>query len=232
MSVVKLGSRGSDVTRLQLALNTLLKPSPKLKVDGHFGPATQAALLLFQKSKQLVADGVAGAKTWAAIGQKPVVAPRASVLSGATATSWMSIAESQLRVREYSAPGKHNDQIVAYHQTTSLRATTDEVAWCSSFVNWVMVQSGRRGTNSAAAKSWLGWGVPLTTPQVGAVTVIKRKAAGSDRATGSTSGFHVGFFLKIDATHLRLLGGNQGNEVRESSFRLDKYDIKGYRWPQ
>jgi uncharacterized protein (TIGR02594 family) len=233
MNTLKLGSRGLEVTRLQLALNEQIKPSPRLKADGNFGGQTQAAVILLQKNKGLVADGVVGPKTWAALGQKPAVLPVQPLAPvSSQAASWMSIAQSQLKTRENSAPGVHNQKIIAYHQTTTLRATADEIAWCSSFVNWVIIQSGRKGTNSAAAKSWLAWGSPLATPQVGAVTVIKKKSGAGDHATGSTSGFHVAFFLKIDDTHIRLLGGNQSNEVRESAFPLKKYDVKGYRWPQ
>lgn len=103
--------------------------------------------------------------------------------------------------------------------------------WCSSFVNWVIEQSGRRGTDNALAKSWLKWGTALTEPQEGAVTVIKRKNASSDAATGSSTGFHVAFYVSSTATHIRLLGGNQSDEVRYSNFALKSYEVKGYRWP-
>ena len=94
-----------------------------------------------------------------------------------------------------------------------------------------MIQAGYRGTNSAAAKSWLGWGKSLDAPREGAITVIKKKGATSDAATGSTSGFHVAFYLSATATHVRLLGGNQRDRVKESSYPLTDYEVKGYRWP-
>jgi hypothetical protein len=34
----------------------------------------------------------------------------------------------------------HNKRILEYHQATRLKATTDEVAWCASFVNWCLWQ--------------------------------------------------------------------------------------------
>lgn len=39
-----------------------------LKPDGIFGRDTQAALIAFQRSRQLVADGIAGPATRAALG--------------------------------------------------------------------------------------------------------------------------------------------------------------------
>lgn len=57
---VKRGSRGPDVFALQTAL--------KIEADSVFGPATETAVIKFQKSKQLLPDGVVGPMTWAALG--------------------------------------------------------------------------------------------------------------------------------------------------------------------
>jgi uncharacterized protein (TIGR02594 family) len=233
--VIKLGSKSPDVARLQNLLNSALKPSPNLKVDGAFGQKTHDAVVRFQKNRALAADGIVGPATWSALGQKPQaaapVAP-APAKPVSPARPWMPLAEAELGVHENAAVGRHNSRIIEFHRSTTLRATEDEVPWCSSFVNWVMTQAGRTGTNSAAAKSWLNWGATLTTPQVGAITIIKKKAAGADQATGSSSGFHVGFFVSGSATQVRLLGGNQSDSVKYSSFSLSKYDVKGYRWPR
>ena len=42
---------------------------PKLVVDGRFGPATQAAVIAFQRQFGLVQDGIIGPNTWARIVQ-------------------------------------------------------------------------------------------------------------------------------------------------------------------
>ena len=55
--VLKRGSKGKDVERVQRALG--------LKVDGDFGPATARAVKAYQSRKGLVADGIIGSKTWA-----------------------------------------------------------------------------------------------------------------------------------------------------------------------
>jgi predicted chitinase len=65
MSVLKEGSTGPDVTNLQQGLKDLgFDPNG---VDGNFGPGTKAALIAFQKSKGLTADGIAGPQTMAAL---------------------------------------------------------------------------------------------------------------------------------------------------------------------
>lgn len=61
--VLKLGARGPDVMRLQ----GLLRMGDLGGGAGVFGPRTQAAVIAFQRSKGLPADGVVGARTWAAL---------------------------------------------------------------------------------------------------------------------------------------------------------------------
>jgi len=231
MSILRKGARGAAVKSLQLLLNSLLKPSPNLKPDGDFGQRTHDAVVRFQQARGLRPDGVVGPQTWTALGQKPnpTPPPPAAPTVGAP---WMDVAVAELGIHENSAPGRHNSRIIEYHAATSLRATTDETPWCSSFINWVMQQAGYRGTNNALARSWLDWGTTLTTPKVGAITVIKKKGASSDVHTGSTTGFHVGFYVSSTPSYVRLLGGNQGDQVKYSNFFLASYNIRGYRWPQ
>lgn len=62
--VLKRGAKGADVGELQRLLN---KRGAKLAVDNDFGPATQAAVRTFQKSRRLGVDGEAGPKTVGAL---------------------------------------------------------------------------------------------------------------------------------------------------------------------
>jgi peptidoglycan hydrolase-like protein with peptidoglycan-binding domain len=65
MPVLKIGSKGQAVKELQ----TLLKAAGGYQgtADGVFGKQTQTAVIQFQQSKQLKADGVVGTKTWSAL---------------------------------------------------------------------------------------------------------------------------------------------------------------------
>jgi len=56
---IKRGSRGDYVKKLQTAL--------AVTVDGAFGPATEAAVIAFQKKVGLPADGIVGPYTWEAL---------------------------------------------------------------------------------------------------------------------------------------------------------------------
>ena len=72
MSTLKKGSRNSsEVKALQLLLNAAIKPSPHLRPDGDFGQRTHDAVMRLQRACRLSPDGVVGAQTWVALGQKP-----------------------------------------------------------------------------------------------------------------------------------------------------------------
>lgn len=66
-ALLKKGSKGTDVARLQTLLNA---NGAKLIADGDFGKVTHEAVLKFQKAKGLLADGKVGPKTWAALEAK------------------------------------------------------------------------------------------------------------------------------------------------------------------
>ena len=233
---LRKGDEGDAVERLQLLLRSALVPPVKLAMDGDFGQRTDDAVRRFQRQCALKDDGVVGPRTWTALGQNPgplkVVADLGSdrTKKETTPKSWMEIAEAEMGVSENSQRGRENDRIVEYHHTTTYNATTDETPWCSSFVNWVLIEAGYKGTNNALAKSWLDWGAEAK-PVYGAVTVIKKKNATSDKLTGSSTGFHVGFFVSAPAGHVRLLGGNQGDKVSKWSVPLSGWDVRGYRLP-
>lgn len=65
---LKVGATGMLVEALQRTLNARMSPSPDLGVDGDFGSMTEGAVVDFQKSKGIEANGVVGPETWAALG--------------------------------------------------------------------------------------------------------------------------------------------------------------------
>lgn len=142
---------------------------------------------------------------------------------------WLKFAET--KIGQHEVKGGENPFILECHATTSLCAKEDEIPWCSSFVNRCIIAAGLRGTNSAAAISWLEWGEGLKTPVEGCITIIRQRKKGEDKATGSSSGNHVAFFKKIEDGRIFLLGGNQSDSVKVSSFGLESYEVLGYRWP-
>lgn len=131
---------------------------------------------------------------------------------------WMDIARKELGQSEING-SKHNPRIIEYHKATSLKSNSDEVAWCSSFVSWVLEKSGFKSTRSARAKSYLEYGKKLSEPREGCIVVFSR---------GKSSG-HVAFFVKKNLLTVTVLGGNQSNAVCYQDY--PRYRILGYRWP-
>ncbi len=133
---------------------------------------------------------------------------------------WMNIAKVEIGQQE--KPGdEHNPRVLEYLATCGTQYKTDETPWCPAFANWVMIHAGKKGTNSALARSWLKWGEPIEEPRYGCVVVFKR-------GTSNWQG-HVGFFVRTEGDKIVVLGGNQSNTV--SIAPRSKSDLLGYRWP-
>lgn len=66
MPTLKLDAHGPEVVELQKKLTKL--GFPVGNIDGEFGHATEAAVIAFQHSRELLADGIAGPRTLAALG--------------------------------------------------------------------------------------------------------------------------------------------------------------------
>lgn len=58
-SLIRLGSKGKDVERIQRAVGL-----PEKEVDGIYGPDTVEAVKAYQKRKGLFVDGIVGKKSW------------------------------------------------------------------------------------------------------------------------------------------------------------------------
>jgi uncharacterized protein (TIGR02594 family) len=143
---------------------------------------------------------------------------------GQESPPWLEVAKGELGVAE--VPGaRSNDRIIEYFAHTRLggNAINDSTAWCSAFVNFVMDTAGYRGTHRANARSWLGWGVKLEEPCVGAITVLWRGHPGSPQG-------HVGFLTAVLPNRVVLLGGNQDNRVGYHEYGIGR--VLSYRWPR
>ena len=78
--VLRQGSTGSAVQQLQQAL---VSKGYSLSVDGNFGPMTKSAVMSFQSSVGITADGSVGPVTWGKLGTSS-----GSVSGGSSSTSY------------------------------------------------------------------------------------------------------------------------------------------------
>jgi uncharacterized protein (TIGR02594 family) len=224
-----------DVRNVQTLLNQA-GAAPRLVADGIVGAKTIAAIERFQQGFMQRPDGrvdPGGTTLQRLTGVRPATA---GIQEDDKLAPWMLKAKAELGTEEIRG-NQHNPRVVEYLRTTTNISARyqeqDETAWCSAFVNWVLLRSGVPGTNHALASSWLNWGSRLHGPQYGAITVVRKASGGADAATGSSSGNHVGFLVDAQGSRIRLLGGNQGGGVRVqySWYNLGSYQVRGYRWP-
>jgi uncharacterized protein (TIGR02594 family) len=136
-----------------------------------------------------------------------------------SATPWLDVASKEIGQKEDKAPGANNPRIVEYHASTKGKFSKDETPWCSSFVNWVMEQSKKPGTDSARALSWKTYGTKSDGPVVGSIAVL-------DYGNGKG---HVGFVVGRDGDNIVVLGGNQHDSVSYRTFPAKA--IAEYRLP-
>lgn len=150
---------------------------------------------------------------------------------------WIAAAEQEYGVGEAEETDKK--KISEYHSTTKnlpkagKKQLAEETPWCSSFVNWVMIQAGIEGTNSRSSHSWRNWGDTLDKPAVGSVAFIDWGPIYPDKPDKQGKG-HVGFVVgKTDKGRIVLLGGNQGDKVKYAAFKASvivNYHVpKGYQ---
>lgn len=128
----------------------------------------------------------------------------------------LKIAFNELGTEEIVG-GEDNPEVLKYASEVGIAGiTSDEIAWCSTFVNWVAWKAGLQYSGKANARSWLNVGEKVTTPEPGDVVVFWRESRQSWKG-------HVGFFLGNSADQKRVycLGGNQGNRVSVSAYRKE-----------
>ena len=156
--------------------------------------------------------GVAGTGVTAAIG---------------AATDWMEIAkiEASLPVNQRSeiAGSLSNPRILKYFEVGSTwfdPVNGDETEWCAAFVNYCLETSGYVGTNHPGARSFF-WNKKRQFIKLGAprkfCIAVRRYTPFADTKWETGAG-HVGFVVDYSNSYVTLLGGNQGNTVKEKRY--------------
>jgi lysozyme len=106
---LKIGSRGQVVAELQKQLTA--KGFKIGTADGAFGKNTKAAVISFQKQRQLAADGIVGLNTWTALQGSAVVNPGPATNGPASTT--IQLTDVCLSYRQQP----HQDQALQWLQS-------------------------------------------------------------------------------------------------------------------
>lgn len=97
----------------------------------------------------------------------------------------------------------------------------DETPWCGVAMGGWLSECGLPVPKEYyRASTWGGYGYPCEGPKLGAIAVMTRQGGG-----------HVGIVTGVtaDGGHVRVLGGNQGDMVKESFFEASR--VTTYRAP-
>jgi uncharacterized protein (TIGR02594 family) len=133
---------------------------------------------------------------------------------------WIARGRQLLGTREVPGP-EQNPVINGMWAKLKMKLTEDD-PWCAGFVGYCLADAGIAGSGSAAARSYLKWGMELPAAVYGCVVVFSRP--------GNSWSGHVGFVVGRDGHgRLLVLGGNQGDAVTVVPFDVDR--VLGYRWP-
>ncbi len=205
------------------------------KIGGNFqgsgkcGPKTVNAIRKYQRGLGMSRpDGRIdpGGKTWKALsgGTPDTGTDEDTAAAGgggqgdtsggpANKPQWIKVAEGEKGVKETKG-AQHNPRVLEYHATTG-GFKDDETPWCASFVNWVMEKAGQPsvGGTGARAINWAKYGKKLDKPAYGSIGVL---------SYGGGKG-HVGFVVGKQGNNILLLGGNQGDMVKISTFGMNKF---------
>lgn len=147
-----------------------------------------------------------------------------SELDASGAPKWYASALAMRGVHEGTKrkPNPEVQKLFADAGFPSIKDTTG-TAWCAAFVGAHLQRAGHSSGKTLAARGFETYGVKLDKPRLGCIVVMWRNSPKS--WTG-----HVGFYVKEDATHVYVLGGNQSDAVTVAKF--PKSRVLCYRWPR
>jgi uncharacterized protein (TIGR02594 family) len=134
------------------------------------------------------------------------------------------LAERYVGTREI--PGTlHHPAIMAMLTLDMAWPESDEVPWCSAFVNWIAWHLRLPRSKSLLARSWLGVGTPVqpALAEVGFDVVVLQRGSGQQPGPEDmTAPGHVGLFAGLDGGRVLLLGGNQADAVNVSPYSRER----------
>lgn len=226
----KFGDTDSKLVReLQAALNRF-GVSPKVSVDGDFGPKTKAALIQFKNEYGLRPSRVVNSEVWERLG-----------LSGEKKESppWYTYA-LKFKGKKETDPEFAKFMVPKWKMLgLSLKTiSANYAAWCGLAM---AVALGGVGLdyqkNGALAKNWEKFGIEVNwkaygVPQ-GAIVRINHsgdcKSAKSNHVA-QANGDCTAAELNAPGAYIDLYGGNQGNSWKVSSFPAKH--ICNVRWPK
>lgn len=208
---------------LQVQLNTH-GAKPPLKPDGVWGPLSKKALREFQLSHGLPMSGVADDDTVEALRE-----PTAPLLKEPVPTTpiekmppWLDEMTRRMGLHEV----RDRNRLIEFLKIGKYLGNPAKYPWCGDATESCIVktlQDERVPSNPFWARAWADFGIPVPHTTVGAIGVIGWKSGGG----------HVGFIIDWKPGYIKLRGGNQSNQVKDSWFPIKSRsgEFIAFRWP-
>ncbi|MDD9740898.1 TIGR02594 family protein [Marinovum sp. SP66] len=204
----------------------------RLRIDGVAGTGTEDAVIRFKEANGLRARAFIGPVTsrllWSDAA-KPWAAP-----ADASGLPWLAEARALLGTREVAGKG-NNPVIMKWAIDLDQWYTGDDVPWCGLFAAHCMAAGAPdepQDFNRLGARNWLEYGrdaLDGADPEradlpLGGVAVFWRT-----HKTKSWNGHVAPAITGANKTHLRVIGGNQSDNVTEAWFPRSR--LLGVRFP-
>ena len=209
-STLKNGSSGNDVKQLQQILKSHGYSEIK-SVDGIFGPKTKAAVVRYQKSHSLSADGVVGSATRASINKSYGTTTKATS-STSTPTSSTSSWRNILRSGSSGSDVKQLQQLLKDLGYT-------EITWIDGIFGAQTLAAVKRfQTNNKITVD----GVVGPTTRTALNKKVPASAAKSTTTSGTTYSFDTGYTIDAIAAKIKTMYQSAPTTVKTRASRLNK----------
>jgi len=227
----KKGERGKKVKLIQewLCLNNINIP-----VDGNFGPATEAAVLRFQRNNGLESDGIVGSKTFEKLitPMKKAIAP-ISADDKSLGDMIVEYANQHLKQHPKEIGGQNRGPWVRLYMNGNDGA---QWAWCAGFACYVLKQACSSLYNAipinpsfscdSLAADAKQKGIFLKETQIVNISDITKGSFFLVRRT-STDWTHVGIVTGTGEESFDTIEGNTNDEGSREGYEVCER-IRGY----
>lgn len=204
IEILKKGANTESVKFLKKRLN-LLTGSKLDESNSSFGDNTEAVVKSFQKSRNLLDDGVVGESTWKKLTETIIPI---NITAKDIANRAVQIAKTQLHVKE--ATGRNDGEAVeSYLRSVGLGKG---FPWCAAFVYWCFNQAAKDLNIPNPLAKTAGvldhWNKAknnrVTSPKVGDVMIMD---------FGGGKG-HTGIVISVNGSNIETIEGNTANDPK------------------